>query len=48
MKKKYKIVISESAESEVEAYSMGEAVAIFPAIVPTFLIWTDPYLLRTL
>ena len=33
MKKKYKIVISESAESEVEADSMGEAVAIFESEV---------------
>ena len=33
MKKKFKIVISESAESEVEAENLGEAVAIFESEV---------------
>tara|TARA_E500000331_G_scaffold317077_1_gene328203 strand:- start:365 stop:535 length:171 start_codon:yes stop_codon:yes gene_type:complete len=33
MKKKFKIVISESAESEVEAENLGEAIAIFESQV---------------
>ena len=33
MKKKFKIVISESAESEVEAESLEEAVGIFESEV---------------
>ena len=43
MKKKFKIVISESAESEVEAESMDEAVAIFESEVGSHKEFLEEY-----
>lgn len=43
MKKKFKIVISESAESEVEAESMDEAVSIFESEVGSHEEFLEEY-----
>ena len=38
-------ILFNSDEDTVDA--IGDAVAILPPIVPTLLIWTDPYLFNT-
>ena len=44
---KLSIKISAFKDSKIGNESpFGVDVAILPPIVPTFLIWTDPYLLR--
>ena len=42
------IIFAFKDKSRGKVSPIGEAVAIFPPIVPTFLIWTEPYLLNIL
>ena len=41
-----KTILASSDNNKGRESPIGEAVAILPAIVATFLIWTDPYRLR--
>ena len=42
------IILASSAINSGRESPIGEAVAIFPAMVHTFLIWTEPYLFKIL
>ena len=41
------MILASRANNKGSVSPIGLAVAMFPAIVQTFLIWTDPYLFKT-